>query len=161
MKKKNKYNYVFLGKRTITELFCDEYGNEFEEKREIVTFSRCLNTYDLHEDNWGTPEYITYSDMIFFEINHCIKNPIEYRQNFDYYFLKKIIDKLGFITTPHLLAETVQISLDILLKELKCKNILYFPLGRKIFIPTSCLIPFIKKYAINKVNTEWYEWKVA
>ena len=170
-KKNNKpfFNYSMTGyiqqKMTVKEFVDYEIVNgkmivkEHEKKIVYMTYSQ--HQHNIFKDNHGTKEYKENFNKIQNHIDWCIKNPFKFLEDTEHYVLQKVIENLGFITTPHSLAELLNLDVKIILKEIINCSLPCYQLGQKIFIPTYELLNFIKNRKV--IQKEFYQsdflWK--
>lgn len=147
---------------TITETIDADYINGKvvleQVKKEIVYLTYSSHKHNLFKDNYGTEDYKRNFYDIKNEIDYRSKKPFVEERTLEHFILNKVIRILGFITTPHSLAELLNIDLDIIIDDIEDRNIPHYQLGLKLFIPTAHLLQFIR---IRKLGYEWYKWKMA
>ena len=128
-----------------------------ECEKEIIYMTYSQHQHNIFEDNHGTKEYKENFNKIQNHIDWCIKNPFKFLEDTEHYILQKVIENLGFITTPHSLAELLNLDVKIILKEIINCSLPCYQLGQKIFIPTYKLLNFIKN---RKTLESKYQWKI-
>ena len=145
-------NYSMTGyiqqKRTVKEFVDYKIVNGKmvikEREKEIVYMTYSQHQHTIFKDNRGTEKFKENFNRMQNHIDWCIKNPFKFLESTEHYILQKVIENLGFVTTPHSLAELLNLDVRIILKEVINRSLPYYQLGHKIFLPTYELLNFIK-----------------